>query len=315
MSKLMFSVCLMLFFGLTACSGSSESKGETTDTLYCDANAGEKQPAAGEGIFGGRRVHKDSWIARGVVAILTKNSRGGISICTGTLIDRNLVLTAAHCVDRYEIASRTQVMFTAEPLCTFRANNAGALNEVSAVRIHRGYNASRFENDMAMIRLSRPAPAEYRTLSLVNRPFAITKYTPVLLTGYGTQSDYNTSARNDPHDLKYTHIVPYSGPLAAKSILPMATSPLLYFDQRNGSGACVGDSGGPALARNEAGKYQVIGVASKVDELDQPEFERQQDVSCKTGIAHSSVSYYQIWIEETFKQLRNSDSLRQHAFD
>jgi secreted trypsin-like serine protease len=206
-------------------------------------------------------------------------------------------------------------MFTAEPLCTFRANNAGALNEVSAVRVHRGYNTMNGDNDIAMMRLSRPAPPEYRTLSLVNRPFAMTKYTPVLLTGYGTQSDYNTSSRNDPHDLKYTHVVPYSGPLASKSVLPLATSPILYFDQRNGSGACAGDSGGPALAKNDAGKYQVIGVASKVDVLDQPEFTRQQDVTCKTGIAHSSVSYYQIWIEEMFTQLRNSDSLRLHAFD
>lgn len=308
----LFLAVLPFAFALAACSKSSSSDGPgASETLQCDANAGERNP----GIFGGRRAHKDSWIGRGVVAILTEEG-GGVELCTGSLIDRNIVLTAAHCVSRMEIASRTQVMFSVEPVCDVKANNRSALQTVSAVRVHRGYGTTRGGgDDIAMIRLTNPAPWNYGTLKLVGRVFEMKSDTPILLTGYGKRTDYNTNAAVDPHDLKYTYVKPYSGSDLSKSLLPLASAPVLYFDQRGGSGACAGDSGGPALARNDAGEYRVIGVASQVDNLDQPDFTRQEEVTCRIGIAHTSVANYATWIESTFSELRNSDTIRSRAID
>ena len=299
-------VGLALLFGGTACTSHTDSAGEV---INCPV-AGDQNP----GIFGGQKVHPDSWVGRRVVAILTKGA-DGVELCTGSLIDRNIVLTAAHCVNKSEDASVTKVVFTANPICEIVSKgNRNVMRDATAIRIHKSYRVSKTE-DLAMIRFDGVAPEGYQTVRLADKTLPLTSATRILLAGYGVNSDYNDSASNDPHDLKFTSVAPYSGAKQSKSLKQMNDSPSMYFDQTNGTGACAGDSGGPAFTRDEGGSFRVIGVASRTDPLDGQEFEKQSDVTCHKGIVYTSVLYFRSWIETSFGELKNSDSAKAKAFD
>src|SRR5437762_2605899 len=72
-------------------------------------------------IFGGKTVNQGSWLAQGTVGIVTdvwdekENTRK--ALCTNTLIGKNIMLTAAHYVNKYSIASYTKIIFTTALNC------------------------------------------------------------------------------------------------------------------------------------------------------------------------------------------------------
>lgn len=74
------------------------------------------------------------------------------SFCTGTLVTPTVVVTAAHCLENRS-TSDTQVFF---------GNNvfgSGEYRQVSEMRIHQNYNSQTVEYDIAIMRLSSPAPS------------------------------------------------------------------------------------------------------------------------------------------------------------
>lgn len=293
------------------CSSDSDSKTGSAVPASCPVN-GDQNP----GIFGGTKVHPQSWVGRRVVAVLRKVSEDETDICTGALIDRNIVLTAGHCVDYFENAEKSKVIFTSDPVCEIKdRQNASVVRKVTAVKLHSKYNSRRNNDDLAMIRFEGVAPDGYQTVQLADHDLDLKPETEILLAGYGVSQDYNTQDNSDRHDLKFTKVTPFSGASERKQLKRMSVAPVMYFDQRQGHGACAGDSGGPAFTRDESGQFRVIGVASMVDPLDGQEFEKQSDVTCHAGIIYTSVLYYKDWIEKSFTDLKNSESVRQRVFE
>jgi protease YdgD len=92
----------------------------------------------------------------------------GDSMCTGTLIAEDLVLTAAHCViDRF--SRRPYKPDTVSFVAGWRLGQKVAESKAKAIAVHPGYNAAPkmpgtqdlkdIGSDMALIRLARPIPA------------------------------------------------------------------------------------------------------------------------------------------------------------
>ncbi len=267
---------------LTACDGDrGSSKGlvynpvppsnpsrPAFDKAICQTGAGQDP-----GIIGGTKASVESWLACGTIAVITDGS-----FCTGSLIDSKTILTAAHCVDENGDASKTFVYYSTDPLCDYVINKE--MHRKAGVRrviIHPEYrNLDKYNRvDLALIRLDRPAPYPYKSLNLVSAGQPLTPSTRILLAGYGKSTDYNAQSSSDPHDLKFTRVSPFVDdidPTSTKSLRQMDTASQLYFDQRYGSGACAGDSGGPAFLKNARGEWEVIGVASRVDPLNGPAY-------------------------------------------
>lgn len=287
-----------------------------TDNVTCRTYGGGETDF---GIFGGQQVHPQSWLGKSLVSIITTNDSNDSAICTGTVIAQNIILTAAHCVDFLERADHTFLLFTVDPLCEAQKSSEkfdrSLVRRVSKVKIHPDYISSNKKNgDLAILQIDGTVPYSYQPVKLASSEIRLNEFTKILLSGFGTEYDYNDHNDQAAHDLKFTNVVPYTHGNALKTNRQMSTSDLLYFDQRAGSGACAGDSGGPAFTRNALGAFRQIGVASKVDNLD-TDATRQEEVTCKNGIVHVSVLFYKNWITETFQSFRTYESQVSNPFE
>jgi hypothetical protein len=193
------------------------------------ALVGGAQPAQGD-------------IARQVVMI--NGTRG--TYCTGVVLARDIVLTAAHCTS------------DGGGLTVFRSADAGAAGyKVIAVVIHPQYDAwsharSQASADLALLKVepplgdARPVPIRGR-VPLPGERFVVAGFgaaRPRSLAGLGILQTASLVAIGQPSSLQLRLADPASQGGAV-----------------SGLGACDGDSGGPVLERS-GGRFFLIGVVS-----------------------------------------------------
>ena len=177
--------------------------------------------------------------------VMLIGSRG--NFCTGVAIARDLILTAAHCVQAG--AEYKQVELD--------ANRRPILKDVLTIERHPQFNlkimlAHRATADVALVKLVRPlnvAPVPLigtRSRVAVGERFAVYGY------GMSVSTDANTSATLRAATLVATG---QPGSLQLRLVDPATGG------ERGGLGACTGDSGGPVY-QDVGGYFAVIGVVS-----------------------------------------------------
>lgn len=184
-----------------------------------------------QAITGGERDSGDP----SVVALL----REGSIYCTGFVVARFVVATAAHCVSP---TPPDAILFGASP----DARGAKTI-EVASSAVHPDYDEDALENDVAAVGLaerSPVAPLRIRTAPL-DESFV---GHPLRLVGFGASSALGASAHKR------------SG---TTSILEIGASALRFKPMP--AQTCVGDSGGPAFASFGAEGEAVVGIASSGD--------------------------------------------------
>ncbi len=156
------------------------------------------------------------------------------SYCTGTVIARDLMITAAHCV---QPASNYAV--------TVESGGSTRVVQVARIVLHPKYKPNQFETrvpspDMAILKLSEPFPARYQP-ARISADTALPKLGDnFVLAGFGFVRD------GDEKSL---------GKLRSVSLPAVGTTGgiMVRLSASNGSsnGACTGDSGGPAFRGGE----------------------------------------------------------------
>lgn len=198
-----------------------------------------------------------------VVAIL--NTRYGNNayqqqFCGGALIDRNSVLTAAHCVSG---APKRPLRVTVGR--TALKSSQGKLRKVSRIFIHPGYNDRRFTRDVAVLKLSKPVnnvepvkPAG-RAQNFMER-----KGTRATVAGWGNtkaQPVFGYAGSNYPNRMNEAR-VPVRPDRYARSVYGRDFVPrLMVAAGKTGKDTCQGDSGGP-MFKKFRGDYYQIGITS-----------------------------------------------------
>lgn len=192
----------------------------------------------------GGAPNADPATARHIALIV--GSRG--TSCTGAVIARDLVLTAAHCAlpgADYKLVRYDH----GRPVLLDAAQIARHPNfDLDALLGHRA------TADVALMKLAAPLPAEFAPVALAQpgRPIAVGD--AFMVAGYGV------AARGDGKTggaIRMAKLVATGKPGSLQ---------LRLFDpvtkgERAGLGACTGDSGAPVFAA-EGGALAVVGVVS-----------------------------------------------------
>jgi secreted trypsin-like serine protease len=230
-------------------------------------------------IIGGQDLSLSSILNRSVVMILNQNNVGSASICTGTFISPTIILTAAHCVSDNKndlVIQMGNSIFSDQEMISFN---------VLAVEKHENYQKT--ENDLALIRVE-----ENKTVSVI--PVALAKDKDLSNKKMMTLLGYGVNQIEESED-------EFQGAGHLRSLNVQSSRMKLNqftfsIDQSVGSGACHGDSGGPAFLMLQNRQYVLAGVASGVVQSD-------DEADCTNQSVYTSVSSYKSWILKSIEEL------------
>ncbi len=195
---------------------------------------------------------------KSVVAILKKREVEFTHTCTGTILNQNTILTAAHCFD--------------DKIFNLKIAYQNKEYSVSKVKIHSGYKREdiidpdwgyvydiKIENDIALIETVENLPADF--VDVASRNAEIQKDTKLLISGLGQTA--NIFGMGTGEGVYRVSAETYADTLSNDRII--------IDDGR--TGGCQGDSGGPLWAKIDS-KWQQIAITSQGDCNVQTQFER-----------------------------------------
>lgn len=210
-------------------------------------------------------------------------SRAGSHFCGGSLIKRNWVLTAAHCV---QSSSPIKIVVGMHD-----QQNKKDTETFSAIKIiaHPQFSGSTLDFDYALIKLS--GDSKYRPIDL-NRvePTIPSENDPFMVwtSGWGTTSEGSYTLPNILQKVEIPLVSAaacnatnvYNGTITDRMLcagLPMG-----------GKDSCQGDSGGPLFTRQASGDFTLVGIVSWGEGCARPD---------KYGV-YSKVNVMVDWIEK-----------------
>jgi hypothetical protein len=205
------------------------------------ANHGSRELEVSD-IVNGKSVTKKNGKSHSIVAIIAEKNEGQ-SLCTGTIIAQNIVLTAAHCVDG--APKKLHIIFS------LNIQKAKEQEMRDADKIIQQPNWNRHlpsgEGDLALIHFKGILPEGYSPVRLADQNVKLKIGQKVLMFGFGVIDGENESG---------------SGKLRqTSSTIVEQHSPTEFVTDGQKTSVCFGDSGGPAFVKIDK-EFVQWGVAS-----------------------------------------------------
>jgi len=240
-------------------------------------------------VVGGHDARPGAWPWQASV-----QTRGGFHFCGGSLIHPEWILTAAHCLE-HGSAGEIRVVLGEQNLGIKEGTEQiiAAAKLIVHERFRKGGNVKNYRlyNDVALIKLSRPAQLNKRVnLVCLPEPGEDEQENECFISGWGYTRKTSEVTGISPNILQEVSgpIWRYSDCKAKWGEVGYDVNPKVYcFGNTNGDnyGVCNGDSGGPMSCPSARG-WKVVGIAHTAE------------VRCK-GLpgAYMKVEPYLDWIK------------------
>lgn len=232
-----------------------------------------------------------------------------IGACSGILISKNVVLTAAHCVDGVKQSPNVVRLGT---IAISAESNKYQAYEVARVIPHPSFYSDQTEApqkvDLALLILKKDVADKHVPMKILGNFDFITLGKPIEVAGF---SPYSTSQRKtfadhliEPIFTKYALSNFEDGVmtrmLTTKNVLDTENVPTLekniFVHNQIGGGMCRGDSGGPTMVRIDGVQY-VIGINHTVISGN-----RVSPLDCEFIGTSTSVALFKDWITDTITE-------------
>jgi secreted trypsin-like serine protease len=269
-SLLFLTMALMM---LNACGGKSSDASKSC--------AAETDGREFSGIINGKSLQADGPLSSRVVLLVFKTDEG-TEECTGSILPKNVILTAGHCVPF--AASKIRVVFTAMATedCPVASAN---IRKVSKIISHPQYINHNASYDIALLKFVGDMPTNFASFEVPDDSTSIFPSENLIMLGYGK------NAESDNSGSAVLRITSNS----ASQLESGFENSLTYVVAQPTNGICNGDSGSPLVVMRGS-VPKIIGVTSKVAGDNEE------------NICHGSSQFVRTdlktqWIRETYSKL------------
>lgn len=229
---------------------------------------------ASERIENGWTVPANNSISQSIA--LMESDRG---LCTATFLNRNFLLTAAHCT--YKTTAQNTDILVRDPNGTWYKTTATQLITHPGFQIQKTANGTMVRNDVALIQISSQFPFPIYPIKIGNITEYIQQEKQVYIYGYGRNSSSGSG----------------TGTLRWGKMRGIVESVELFYDRQGISmvpetnqALCGGDSGGPVMKIINSKRY-LIGVNSLSNGC-----KNAPETTSKAEIAYTQLSWIRKYV-------------------
>ncbi len=232
-------------------------------------------------IVGGQNVKSSDPIQASTVGIFDPSPDGKTgSLCTGTLVRKDMAVTAAHCLSNP--GAKPSIIFGPDlhsPSAIHRPVDGMLVNPKWQTHAGKGMD----QGDIALVKFDGKLPKAYKPVPEVSSDKEIKAGSEVTLAGYGISDAQKKTGAGVLRETKVRVLKNRPGKTE------------MILDQSHGRGACHGDSGGPAFLKTGK-RISLAGVTNRGYPNHAPD-------DCAHQVVYTKVPAYRSWIQKSEKKL------------